>query len=265
MEKKEYFIHDNGGRPFKVIIKRNKTFNKHVVLVQKQEKDEEYVSLIKYIEPQKIFIGKSKKSEISDACGSEWDGNSILLHINDNNYVYIGADIKFFQPWATIEQYESPIGNSDVPYPWAKDIDDNIYLFFTDDIIVLLPTKKRIEYLSTKNSHDPSIYYFSNNNLRYFENIYGLEIGNKIYSFTHNGKPEIEWKYWLSTFDQVDTLGIKVVYYPTTTTKSKKDKNVKEYPRKLLTIKTYTSLQKRFGAKMGFDSLQYIPIVTRFD
>jgi hypothetical protein len=48
-------------------------------------------------------------------------GNTILLEVLPNEYVYIGNEIKAFQTKQDdmIIKYISPIGNSDVPYPYA--------------------------------------------------------------------------------------------------------------------------------------------------
>ena len=83
--------------------------------------------------PVKIFLGKSEYTED--------DGNSILLQMSKYNYVYIGAHggmygkITTFETDYEIVQYESPIYGSDVPYPYAVDTNQQIYLF-NDEIII---------------------------------------------------------------------------------------------------------------------------------
>ena len=64
-------------------------------------------------------------TEYSGGYGDEFDGNSILVHISENKYVYIGSSIYSFESQAKIIRYISPVGNSDVPYPYAIDEKEN--------------------------------------------------------------------------------------------------------------------------------------------
>ena len=123
-----YDILDNGGNPFKVTIRGltvdiyKQTWTSNGIVLDKKP--------ILTFKPKKIFIGKSPKNkmtEFSGGYGSKWDGNSILLHINRNKYIYIGPEIYSFTS-KPIESYVSPVGNSQVPYPFAVDIDKNYYL-----------------------------------------------------------------------------------------------------------------------------------------
>ncbi|AYV80574.1 MAG: hypothetical protein Harvfovirus3_19 [Harvfovirus sp.] len=44
--------------------------------------------------------------------GPEYDGNTILLHIDKNNYVIIGPDIYSFRAFDEIIKFASPLANS---------------------------------------------------------------------------------------------------------------------------------------------------------
>lgn len=119
-----YFTHDNGGRPFKVVL-----LSKSEVEVYKRSKPEEYDdddneldrenpavynTLCKRFENiQKLFIGK----DVDDG----YEGNSILLAMHDHQYVFIGERIYSFTTpdRDTIMEYYSLIGNSDVVYAVA--------------------------------------------------------------------------------------------------------------------------------------------------
>ena len=48
-------------------------------------------------------------------------GNSILLQTGKNKYVYIGDGIRSFttKNGDVIKKYYSPVGNNEVPYPYA--------------------------------------------------------------------------------------------------------------------------------------------------
>ena len=131
---KSYLIHDNGGRPFQVIISGKRVY---VYRVPKKLSDEEFDNFInpnkqlnyyselvvEFKNVKKIFIGKSVKNEMttfSGGYGKYFDGNSILLHISKNKYIFIGWNIYSFETKNDkILEYHSPVGNSDVPYPVA--------------------------------------------------------------------------------------------------------------------------------------------------
>jgi hypothetical protein len=71
-------------------------------------------------EYQNIFIGSDKGKN---------KGNSILVNIKNATYLFIGMDIyKFTVKEDEIIKFYSPIGNNDVPYPYAKG-KKNTYLF----------------------------------------------------------------------------------------------------------------------------------------
>lgn len=161
---KSYLIHDNGGRPFKVVIYKS-TSNKQIVDIYKiddilNNKLTYNTKIISYI-PTKIFIGKSPKNEMtsfSAGYGPKFDGNSILLCLNDktNEYVYIGEEIYSFKAKNTIKTYVSPVGNNDVPYPYAIDNSNNYYLMTENTIINMnnISDKKIL--------NDPYEYYYNN-------------------------------------------------------------------------------------------------------
>lgn len=135
---KAYLIHDNGGRPLKCVI------DKDTIYVHKQndhESDEvvydKKPSLI--FHPKEIYIGKSplnKMTEFSGGYGPEFDGNTILLDMGNNEYIFIGSEIWSFDAVDKITKYISPVGNNDVPYPYAIDKSGNIYLI-VDNVIIM--------------------------------------------------------------------------------------------------------------------------------
>ncbi len=117
---KKYYIHDNGGRPFEVIV------NKNIVSIYKRVKYNSrkhgdwknydklpYDLFITKLKAKKVIIGKDKK------LGSFGDGNSILLEMGKNKYVCITDNIFEFslEDDDGFVKYFSEIGNSDVPYP----------------------------------------------------------------------------------------------------------------------------------------------------
>ena len=142
-KKKHYFTLDNGGRPFcvyiigKKVIVYKETKNSDWKL-KSRDKDYEfmwkwfhyldlpenirYTEKIKTFTTKKIYIGKSPKNEMtkfSAGHGEKWDGNTILLELTGNKYVYLGETITeiTLQKGDKVEEYWSPVGNNGIP--WA--------------------------------------------------------------------------------------------------------------------------------------------------
>ena len=115
-KQKEYLIHDNGGRPFKVIID-NKLVKVYKINSSKSTYDNLiHDKLIKTIPYIGVFIGKHNGADT-------YTGNSILVHIpplSQNKYICIGYSIIEFNTLEPIVTFTGLIGNSDVPCPYAS-------------------------------------------------------------------------------------------------------------------------------------------------
>lgn len=100
----KYNVHFNGARPFIVSIDRGHIYihDKHNVLL---------FTIKKF---QHVFIGDNIKNKSLESIG-----NSILINMEKNVYIYIGQQIYKFDTKDIILDYKSPIGNNDVPYPYA--------------------------------------------------------------------------------------------------------------------------------------------------
>lgn len=121
MGKESYLIHNNYGRPFRVVVD-----GKHVEIFKKDKKDDEddenaYSKRIAAYDVEDIHIGKSsgtsKSSDHTKANAKLFDGNSILLHVKGDSWVYIGSQIYSFEMKDKFEKYYSPVGPNDYPYP----------------------------------------------------------------------------------------------------------------------------------------------------
>ena len=113
---KKYYIHNNGGRPYKVIITSKEAYIYECVYTEDDKCN--YDKLVKkYIIINK-YIGKHPKNK--------YIGNSIILQLSKNKYVYIGHKVYEFSINDTIIKYYSIVGNSDVPYPLAVG-ENNVY------------------------------------------------------------------------------------------------------------------------------------------
>lgn len=180
---KYYFIHDNRSRPFIVYYNKNNLnvyiygdssiiqSNKYFKLNNDYNMPYLYLDLIKFYKPVKIFIGKSilnDMTQLLNTFGKEFDGNTILLHLSKNTYVYIGDGIYEFNIPLNDEiiNYYSIIGNNDVPYPVAI---GKKYLYF------LLEGDKT--YIDFK--------FFINLNEKQLSNAYS-------YYYGHNGDKPLE-------------------------------------------------------------------------
>lgn len=141
----KYYIHDNGGRPFMVNVNtKDKSlevfkFDKKAydLYIEKtyHPKKNEYISDdndVKYYTKSILKIPKYQKVFIGDDWNEkEFKGNSILVNLSDMNYIFIGWDIYSFKTDEKINEYRSPVGNSDVPYPYA--VSKNYVYFMIDN------------------------------------------------------------------------------------------------------------------------------------
>ena len=94
------------------------------------EKINEFYNMLVFKTKYKdIFIGE-------DPAWSAAKGNSILVNKNDKDYIFIGECVYVFQPEDKIVKYFSPVGNSNVPYPYA--IGEKYIYFMIDYNFVLL-------------------------------------------------------------------------------------------------------------------------------
>jgi len=164
----------NGDRCFRVKINDNK------VKVIKLEDNHIETNITFEYDVENIYIGQSPKTKSTlYSKGHGIVGSSILLHIQDNNYIWICNEMYSFTSISKIHYFVSPVGNNYVPYPYAYDTNNNIYLFIEN--IVLLNSNKiqtliECEILSREiykhfESHeevkdvivnDPYVYYYNN-------------------------------------------------------------------------------------------------------
>ena len=138
---KHYDIHDNGGRPFRVIVsddsaKGNKVAIYKDVNTGTLEETADYSKLIKELTVKEVYVGKSTgNAEGADHGPGEADffkGNSILLHVSGKKYIHVGTSIYEFEMEDKVEQYFSMVGRNDVPYPVLLGT-ENVYFMLEGD------------------------------------------------------------------------------------------------------------------------------------
>ncbi|AYV85386.1 MAG: DNA ligase [Satyrvirus sp.] len=221
---KTYKIHDNGGRPFKVVIYKN-----NVLVFRRHKRKDKYESdpILAY-DAERIFVGTSplnKMTEFSGGHGPKFDGNSILLHINENLYVSIGWEIFSFRSCQKIVEYVSPVGNSNVPYPYAIDEDKNYYLLIED---VVLKNNGNLESQIKNCDYDPYTYYYQYKPI----NEPKIFIGDK----------EYHWRYHPFPAENYDWYRKRGLVYSVNLDGTKKE----------LTKEMYTELVESFGLENFF-------------
>lgn len=135
----KFRTHDNFARPFQIEI----TDKKNVRISTHDAPDSDHYSLFLELEPQRIFIGIDEDKNFR--------GNSVLLQLETNIYMHIGANIFIWESESPIVDYYSTVGNSDVPYPWAIDDAGRCYLMI-----------EYIEVLASKADHRGAFDAYSN-------------------------------------------------------------------------------------------------------
>lgn len=110
-----YKTHDNGGQPYRV--EYNSTHFDIYALSNSEIKEDTLVLNGKY---EQIWVGDNLLSDPHYSPRGQGKGNSILIRNRSGKYIFIGHRITLFEMSEDqIVTYYSPIGNSDVPYPYA--------------------------------------------------------------------------------------------------------------------------------------------------
>jgi hypothetical protein len=120
-----YYTHDNGSMPFRIVIKGKELHIygcNNIDFKSESDKYQEYsyYEFIKKYNVKKVFIGNDPE-KIEDDYSAKHPGSSVVAEIGKNKYVFIGESVYEFETVSPITMFRSPIGNSDVPYPFAQD------------------------------------------------------------------------------------------------------------------------------------------------
>lgn len=188
-----YLIHHNGSRPYKVVIDKEKNVN-----VYKYKSEDDYEDKIyKTYKPNKIFVGKSPKNKMtifSGGHGKKFDGNSILLQMTKYSYTYIGSEIISFKTDSEIIEYVSPVGNNDVPYPYAID-ENGYYYLMLEKIKIKVPEKYDdcYKYYYEARLLTPDI-AFNKTYPIFYSGILEFKINNNKYTLTYDSEPIKKFK-----------------------------------------------------------------------
>tara|TARA_B100001250_G_scaffold409116_1_gene432823 strand:+ start:656 stop:1453 length:798 start_codon:yes stop_codon:yes gene_type:complete len=250
-KKKIYYTHDNYNRAFKVVIEGKKVYvYKHIGWDEDTDESIYSEKSIKYLKKdyfkcKKIFVGKSLKTkitEMSGAHGHKFTGNSILLELGENKYVFIGKFVFSFKSYSPIKKYVSPVRGSDVSYPYAIDIDDRYYLMIEDVVIEKIPNIKLFD-------NEPYNYYYNiSKNNNDILNIKQFYIGNKPYTFNFHIDPNKNYDRLKSSPSNKPYAlhwgeGMKIEY--------------NNGDIEMIDKKTYARLNRKIGNELGFKKLLY--------
>jgi hypothetical protein len=139
-----YYTHDNGGRPFRVTVSRG---GKQVDIakciyidwkdksIPAKYEDARYYEHALTFKTRRVLIGEDPENAYHERPDwvKMWRGNSILAALAPNRYLYIGESVFEFPTSgkSPITMYRSPVGNNDVPYPFAVD-SEYAYLMIED-------------------------------------------------------------------------------------------------------------------------------------
>lgn len=172
-------------------------------------------------------------------------GNSILAQIDDR-YLYIGSEIFTFRSLSPIVDFQSEIGNNDVPYPHAVDDAGRWYMMLED--VVVVPKQPWASQM------DAYTYYYNaclitiaaeserNPLLEQFRNIEAFMIGNKRYTLTYHANP-------IKMYQNTLELGVMRLVI---------DNQVID-----LTQEIYVEMNDAFGEEMGFQPFAKTVICER--
>jgi hypothetical protein len=124
-----YIIHDNGGRPFKVGV-----VGDQVMIYNRIDDDDDGYYM--YEEPPAATLTALRVFPGECPDGTRCLGNTVVVQTGLLEYIHVGGSIFRFRTLSPIVSYMSPIGNSDVPYPYATDEGGNVYLL-AEDVVLL--------------------------------------------------------------------------------------------------------------------------------
>jgi len=135
---KKYMIHDNGGRPFIVLHKK-----KNVTIIKKSTN----TIVMKYKNVKRVLPGEEHNKK--------YIGNSVLVDLGDNKYVWIGQNIyEFTTPdLKKIKRFYSQVGNNNVPYPVA--VSKNNVFFMLDHVYV-----PKFDFINYNDWYDAYSYFY---------------------------------------------------------------------------------------------------------
>lgn len=193
--------------------------------------------------PKEIWVGISPKNDLTEQVsgyGREEDGNSMLLRTGgaENEYVFIGDQVITFRLSSPIKTFVSPVGNNDVPYPWAQTEDGDVLLLGETTMLKNQPP------LTPMN--DPYFeQFYENTSLtkNQFDGIQKFRVGSTEYNLRWTPDPAKDY----DRLSKEGKLQVKRKDSPGFVSVNKKE---------------YTRLMKDFGDQQGYQPLDHAVIIS---
>lgn len=264
-----YRTHDNGGRPFLVYVTNTKVFayttphkEYHIpdflfdpYEQHASERESTLASRWLYSKPvfeasyEKVWIGKSVKNDVTEfggGYGDDFDGNAILLKETHrkNSYVLIHSSITRFVADQEIVQFVSNVGNNDVPYPYAVDLNGHVYLLLNGVKMTSIPKNKTSDPYEFFYAHDDLLTaYMATDALKQKRPYDKFLIGNDAYTLSWTPHPASEYR-------RLKRIGSPLQL-------------VKNGERTELTPAHFAKLMNDFAQRMGWKPLRMHELVAR--
>lgn len=243
-----YYTNYNYNNTYKVTIQNNDV--NIYSFIDNDEDKEEYSEMPTYEfkNVEHIFIGKSPICNITlyyEVYGPEFDGNTILLHIKNNEYVYIGNDVYKFKSISKIITYNSPVGRNYVPNPYAVDKNNNVYILGQEVIMTNYNFKKNIIYKNALADYYYDIHYITHQHKKIYNplNIKYFYVDGDKYNLNYCVNPG-EYYDKLADFINGYKGIIKIVY--------------NDNKEKILNRQDYIDIITKFGKMKGFVPIDVI-------
>jgi hypothetical protein len=220
-----------------------------------------YTEFLKY-SFDKIFIGKSNLNDMTNynsEYGNKFDGNSILFSLKEEplKYMFVGQYIYTFIAESEIIEYCSPVGNSNVPYPYAIDINGNYYLMIEQVHLKLDDKFKYDPYTEYYKLHKIVSFKIKSKSLPSYnkthENISHFFIDDDEYDFTWVIDPSKDYDRLLN-FKRDDNKGTEDSVISVIDTGGRHE---------ILTKEKYINIVESYGKKYGFVRMNITMICDR--
>ena len=125
-------IRHNYSEPFKVILRDN------LIAIRKRTNNDNYEPYLSLtLENKRVFLPEvhnATPTRFLQPTTPDTEGNSVLVQLAPRVYLFIGLRIYIFKTTDEIVHFYSPIGNNDVPYPWAVGT-QNTYLLIEEGLM----------------------------------------------------------------------------------------------------------------------------------
>jgi hypothetical protein len=244
-----FATHDNGGRAFRVFMAGPDVTVVRLLEDDGSVKELEHATVFR---PVRAFVGHSPKNamtEFSGGHGPTFRGNSVLFDLGDGLYVHVGASVISFTPEAPIARFSSPVGGSDVPYPYAIDQLGNAYLLIEGAVLDAEHVRERHDvgpyeryYARCLLTADEGCVPPKHPEIAWFDGIERFYIGDELYTLNYVNAEDAGEDYdRLSDPDSFPNDSGNVLSVVTT-----------EGTRYDLDREGYVDLMRRFGETAGF-------------